>query len=320
VRLHRRTLLGAAAAIAVARPARAGRPIVLLVGAPAGSTADQIARAFAPFLERHLTRTRIAVANASADAGLAAYRALAEADPSGDTLGWVATPGLAARMIDRGGGALTDRLTLLGALQKEPIAIVAPTANAIASVQDLFRRAAAETEAVPFATPPAGSPPHLAALRLQAVADRRLNIVAFPSAAAARQAVVAGNVGAAALALSEAITPLREGKLVGLGIAAHERIGAFPDMAPLRDLGLPLFAFIRRGLALPRKAAEDVVLRYKQAMLDVIADPEFQADATASGFLPVWMEGTAWTTQVEAERGALSRLWAETPWLPTAGG
>jgi tripartite-type tricarboxylate transporter receptor subunit TctC len=320
VKLRRRALLAGAAAIAVARPARAGRPIVLLVGAPAGSTADQIARAFAPFLERHLTRTRIAVANASADAGLAAYRVLAEADPSGDMLGWVATPGLAARMIDRAGGDLIERMTLLGALQKEPIAIVAPVASSIASVQDLFRRAAAETEAVPFATPPAGSPPHLAALRLQAVANRRLNIVAFPSASAARQAVVAGHVGAAALALSEAITPLREEKLVGLGIAAHERMGAFPDMAPLRDAGLPLFAFIRRGLALPRGAAEDVVLRYKQAMGEVIADPEFRDHAEATGFLPAWMEGAAWNTQIEAERDVLSRLWAEAPWRPTAGG
>ena len=53
--------------------------------------------------------------------------------------------------------------------------------------------------AVPIGTPAAGSPPHLAALRLQLLTQTRLNIVTFPSAPAARQAVVAGNVVAAAL-------------------------------------------------------------------------------------------------------------------------
>ena len=84
---------------------------------------------------------------------------------------------------------------------------------------------------------------------------RRLNIVAFPSAAAARQAAVSGNVAAAALGLSNAIGDLREGRLVGLGIAAANRADAFPDMPPLRDSGLDLSAVIRRGLAASGRAA-----------------------------------------------------------------
>ena len=76
--------------------------------------------------------------------------------------------------------------------------------------------------------------PHCGSRRWPA---RRLNIVAFPSAAAARQAAVSGNVAAAALGLSSAIGDLRDGRLVGLGIAAASRADAFPDMPPLRDFG-----------------------------------------------------------------------------------
>ena len=118
-------------------------------------------------------------------------QALAQAEPTGATLGWVATPTLPARMVDRGADDLLRRITLLGAVQKEPIAIVSPAATPLGSVQDIVARAADDAEAVPLGTPPPGSPPHLAALRLQALAGTRLNIVAFPSAAAARQAAVA---------------------------------------------------------------------------------------------------------------------------------
>ena len=139
-------------------------------------------------------------------------------------------------MVDRGADDLMRRITLLGAVEREPVAIVSPAATPLGSVQDIVARAADDAEAVPFGTPPPGSPPHLAALRLQVLAGTRLNIVAFPSAAAARQAAVSGNVAGAALGLSNAVGDLREGRLVGLGLAATNRAEAFPDMPLLREL------------------------------------------------------------------------------------
>ncbi len=102
-----------------------------------------------------------------------------------------------------------------------------------------------------LATPPAGSPPHLAALRLQELAQTRLNIVTFPSAAAATQAVLAANVSAAALGLSNVIDSLRDGRLSAIGIAAGHRFGLLPDIPVLDEAGIPLAAFIGRGVAVP---------------------------------------------------------------------
>jgi tripartite-type tricarboxylate transporter receptor subunit TctC len=311
--------MGGAAALALAASARAGETVTLLVGAKAGSPIDALARAFVPFLARYLSSTAITVSNIHGSAGLAALQALAQAEPSGATLGWVATPTLPARMVDRGADTLLQQITLVGAVEKEPIAIVSPAATPLGSVQDIVTRAADDAEAVPLGTPPPGSPPHLAALRLQALAGTRLNIVAFPSAAAARQAAVGGNVAAAALGLASAIGDLREGRLIGLGIAATSRADAFPDMPPLQESGLNLSAAIRRGLAAPAGLPEPIAQRLRAALEAVVEDLEFHDLADTNGFVSGWHDGATWTAETQDERVALARLWETEPWLQEGG-
>ncbi len=318
--IGRRRLLTCAASLTLVRAARADETLTLLVGAKPGSQTDQQARAFVPFLARHLPSISLTVSNVPGGAGLAGFQALAQAEPTGTTLGWVATPALPARMVDRGLDDLLQRILLIGAVQKEPIAIVSPTATPLSSVQDIVARAAEDAEAVPLGTPPPGSPPHLAALRLQALAGTRLNIVAFPSAAAARQAAVAGNVAAAALGLTDAIVDLREGRLVGLGIASASRTDAFPDLPPLRDSGLDLSAVIRRGLAAPAGLPEPIARRLSHALQAVAEDPEFHDRADTSGFVPTWRDGATWASEARDERDELAKLWATEPWLQEGAG
>jgi putative tricarboxylic transport membrane protein len=311
---RRQALLGAATlplvSIAAAPPA-----VTLLVGAKPGSTSDAMARAFIPFLGRQLAGGEFRVVNLPGSAGLAALQELARAEPSGTVVGWVATPTVPARMVDHSADDLLQRISLVGAVEKEPIAIVSPAATPLNSVQDIVAKAAEDAEAVPLGTPPPGSPPHLAALRLQALAGTRLNIIAFPSAAAARQAAIAGNVAAAAVGLSNAIGDLREGRLAGLGIAAMNRADAFPDLPPLRDSGLDLSALIRRGLAVPAGIADAMLRRLGSALQSAANDPALHDLANDGGYAVGWRAGAAWTAEAEDERAELAKLWTTEPWL-----
>ena len=321
--IPRRALLaGTAAVMAASATARGDEPPVsLLVGGPAGSVVDQGARAFLPFLERHLPGVRIAVVNRPGDVGVVALRLVAAAEADGRTLGWVSTPSLPARSIDRlDAGRLLESLKLVGAVSKEPIAVVSPAGGPVASVRDLIARSSEDASSIPLGTPPSGSAPHLAALRLQALSGTRLNIVDFPSAAAARQAAVAGNVAAALLALGDVVDVLRTGKLTGLGIAARRRLDGFPDLAPLQDSGLALSAVIQRGIALPAGASRQVVAQLAAALEAVVADPEFAGQGEQSGFKPSWVDGQTWATQAAADRAALAQLWTAAPWLAVGFG
>ena len=324
--ISRRTVLTGSATLASLRPALAVRvnpkphTVSVLVGATEGSGFDLAARAFVPFLGRFMPPLEFTVHNVPGEAGMTAIRALMDAPSGSLTLGWVATPTLAARTIDRQDASPMQRLRLLGAVEREPVAFVSPASAPLESVQDMIQRAGADQDAVPLGTPPPGSPPHLAVVRLQIVTQTRLNVVTFPSAAAAAQAVLAGNVSAAALGLSDVIDALRDGKLVGLGLAARNRFGVLPDLPILQEAGVNLSATIRRGLATPAWIGDEMAGRLVAALKGIVTDLDFQALANARGFLAVWLDGAEWTALVERERTDLGKLWATEPWLPSSGG
>lgn len=320
--ISRRHVLLAGSFALAAWPGRAdaNRHLTVLIGTQPNSRLDLMTRAIIQFLTRQAATDTIALRNVPGAGGLNALNALAEAPPSGATAGWVSTPTLPARVVDRGGEGLMDRLDLLGAVLREPIAFVSPAAAPLESVQDVIRRAAEDSDAFPLGTPPPGSPPHLAALRLQAVAQTRLNIVTFPSAAAARQAVTAGNVSAAALGLSDVIASLRDGRLHGIGLASRNRFGMLPDMPVLQEAGVPLAASIRRGLGAPTGLPASVVERLVGMMRSMTKDPEYHRYAEETGFVPSWTDGAAWRRVAEAERADLAALWRTDPWLPSSSG
>ncbi len=319
----RRALLRAALALPIACPAiaraqpAAALPLLsLIVGSVPGHGADTSARALAPFLERHLRNVRVAVLNRPGSAGLAALNLLAAADPAGQTIGWVTSPVLPARMVDadqpplpspplssppnsppESRGTTPDllaRLRLVAAVQAQPLLLVANPRTGPTTFAALLRRIAGDPACQPLATPQEGSPAHLAALLIQAREATRLNIVAFPSAAAARQAAESGHAAAALLSLGD----VREN----------------PALATIANpIALPT---ILRGLALPAAAPDARVNALAAALRNIAADPEFIAAGIESGFHPTYVPGRAWTTQMRADHTTLANLWRLTPWTP----
>ncbi len=294
--------------------------MTMLLASPAGSPADLGAKGFIVFLEPHLPAFEIDFRYLPGANSMKMLNALTAAPPDGLTIGWVTTPALAARAVDRNDPGLPQRLHLLGQVEREPIAFVSPSSDPASTIQDIIRRASDDADAVPLATPPAGSPPHLAALRLQVLAQTQLNIVTFPSAAAARQAVLSGNVSAAALSLSEVIRPLRDGSLSAIGIAARRRFGLLPDMPLLDEGGIPLSAFIRRGIAVPAGAPPEITTMLTEAMRNAANDDAFKDHAAESGYYGAWEEGAAWAERTQTEQAELTKLWETNPWMSSSGG
>jgi tripartite-type tricarboxylate transporter receptor subunit TctC len=326
---RRRLLTGLPVATALAlvpvaagavQPIQPRRHLTMLLGFAAGTGADRIARDFAGFLAQHLVGADITMSNLPGGAGRIGLAALGDAAANGATIGWVVTPTLPARVIDLNEPSLGQRIQLLGQVEREPIAFVSPAKDPANSIQDIIQRASDDADAVPLGTPPAGSPPHLAALRLQVLAQTQLNIVTFPSAAAARQAVLAGNVSAAALGLAEAIGDIRDGNLVAIGIAAKRRFGLLPDTPVLDEAGIPLSAFIRRGIAVPVGTPAEAVIPVVEAMRAAAMDEAFREQAEAKGYYAAWAEGPAWAAQMQTEQEALAKLWETNPWLSSSGG
>ena len=325
----RRGLLTGASAIAALavmprvraiQPARPNQHLTVLLGLRAGSVLDTAARRFFNVLAPRLPGTGIALTNLPGDGGRTMLAALGGAAADGSVAGWVMTPTLPARMIDHEEPALGQSIRLLGQIAREPVVFVSPSSDPATAIQDVIQRAANDADAVPLGTPPGGSPPHLAALRLQGLAQTQLNIVTFPSSAAALRAVLDGNVSAAALGLADAIGPLRDGSLGAIGIAARRRFGSLPDTPVLDEGGIPLSAFVRCGVAVPVDTPAEVAAPLIAALKAAAIDDAFRQQAEASGFYAAWADGADWTRQMQAEQTMLTALWHSNPWLSSSGG
>jgi tripartite-type tricarboxylate transporter receptor subunit TctC len=302
------------------QPAPVKRQVTLLLGFPEDTGPDKVARDFVEWLLPDLPDIELTLRNILGDAGRAMLAALGAAAPDGATIGWVVTPTLPARIIDRAEPSLGKRIQLIGQIEREPVAFVSPSSDPVNSIQDLIQRAGDDAGAVPLGTPPAGSPPHLAALRLQVLAQTQLNIVTFPSPAAARQAVLGGNVSAAALGLSEAISDIRAGNLSAIGIAGRRRFGLLPDTPILDEAGIPLAAFIRRGIGVPSGTPPELIAGLAEALRAVAEGDAFREQAEANGYYVGWEDGPVWLDQMQTELAALSKLWETNPWLSSSGG
>ncbi len=312
--IRRRTLLLALPMIGVAAAdPLPQREVKLIVGSPSGSSSDQAARAFAPFLERYLPRRRVRVINTPGGAGTLAYRRLAASPADGSVLGWVSTPSLPARMVDQGDPALVSNLRLLGAVSKEPLALVTAAATSTATIRSTF---SAEQNHVTIATTAPGSPAFLTGLQLRKFLPRA-ELIAFPSLTAARCAVENGDVAAAILPLGDAVPFVLDEKLSLIGqTSLHAE--AFPSFPTLVDQGIPLSVWIHRGLAAPAALPDHKAAELNAALVAAVQDPEFKGQAETGNFIARFIAGNEWAPRLEAERQQIASLWSEQRWATSS--
>ncbi len=311
LRPPRRTLL--LAALAAPGVARAGTrprdPLELVISAPPGSPADRWARGIAPFLERAGPRTPLAVRNRPGRGGLEALSALASVGRDRRVIGTVTSPVLLARAIEAGEPSPLERLAPLAALVEEPVLLVAAPGGP-ADLDELRHG----TRSTPIGTPPPGTGAHVTGLRLAERAG--LPILAFPSAAAARQAAAAGHIAAAVLTLPDALGYLREGKLMGLGVASRTRTPLLPEVPTQREGGLELLGATRRGLALGPEAPAEWRAHLAAGLQKLADDPDLAAYCAENGQVPRFLGPEAWSSLLARQDEELRRRWREQPWLP----
>lgn len=304
----RRAVLGLAVLGTMARPAAANRrePVELLVPAAPGSAADRWARGTAAFLERAWPRQALALRNVPGRGGLELVAELASA-PGRKVIGVLTTPLLLARAVEASEASPLSRIAPLAALIEEPVVLVVAPGGAA----DLDRLRSGNA---PIAVPPPGTGAYITGQRL---AERvGLPLLAFPSAAAARQAAAAGHVAAAALTLPDAIGLLRENRLVALGVASTRRSPLLPELPTLRESGLETLGATRRGFALPPEAPPEWRAWLLAGLETLAADPDLAAQCAETGQVPRFLDPESWRALLMRQEEELRRRWREDPWLP----
>ena len=99
-----------------------------------------------------------------------------------------------------------------------------------------------------------------------------------------------------------------------LAMAGAARSAFRPDVPTLTELGFPVEMASERGIVAPAGTPPAILQRLREAMADVIRDPEFVRVMRERFTEPRYEEGAAWFTRLAGLQGNYRTLWQRTPW------
>ena len=267
-------LLSVLLVLALALPACAAdwpaKSIRMIVPFAAGGGTDLVARALASSAEKILGQP-IAIINKTGGSGAVGMAEGAGSKADGYTLTMVtrelvSLPQLGTSPVG------PDNFKLVCLINEDPAIVLVTPDSKYATVKDIIDAAKAAPGALKFAST---AQPNFYLLGLGILTDTTYNQIPYNGAAEAIPALMGKHVEFSMTGPAEAISQLKSGQLKGLGIAAEERMEAFPDIPTLKEQGIPLITGTWRGIGVPPKTPQSVVDTLASAFEKAAKDPDF---------------------------------------------
>jgi tripartite-type tricarboxylate transporter receptor subunit TctC len=268
--LIRRGFLAGAASLATAARAE-DRPLRIVVGLPAGAGIDAVARLIADKMRASLQRP-VVVDNKPGAAGIVANMIVKQAPPDGSTL--LMTP-LANMVAFPHSYAKLDYDPFRDYV---PVAHIAAFQLAFGIGPDVPARTLAEYVALArgggayanFASASAGSLPHFFGLLFARTAGLELTHVPYKGTAQVLPALVAGEVPAAVLPISDLGALARAGKARLLATSGGQRSPQYADVPTFRESGYAIEGSAWYALFAPAGTPRDVVEPLARAAIEAV--------------------------------------------------
>ena len=189
-----------------------------------------------------------------------------------------------------------------------PVFLIVNAASPFKTVQDLVAYGKSKPQGLTFASPGAGSGPHLAAeLLFREAGVKGLN-VHFRGDATAYTELLAGRVDATMTAISSALPHVQSGKLRVLGVASEKRSEVYPQAPTLVEQGLPgIIGYGWFGFIAPAATPQPIVLRLQNEVNRALAEASVKNKLLALGLEPRGGTAAEFAAFIEAE----SRKWGD---------
>ncbi|WP_298259580.1 tripartite tricarboxylate transporter substrate binding protein [Bradyrhizobium sp.] len=183
-----------------------------------------------------------------------------------------------------------------------PNMIVASPKLGINSIAELFARAKAKPDELNYASPGAGTTPHLSAELLKIVGGVQITHVPFSGAAPAIQALLAGTTQMAVAALPAALPFVQSGQLTALALTGEHRWIDLPNVPTMIELGYKDFvADTAQFLFAPAKTSPDIVATLATKSMEVLKRPAVISKLRDNGYDVVAHGSEALSKYIEGE-------------------
>jgi tripartite-type tricarboxylate transporter receptor subunit TctC len=278
------------AGMALAAPASAQssyptRTITLIVPFAAGGPTDIIARILAQSLSQSLGQSVI-VDNRPGGGGNPGMAMVARAAPDGHTLLLTSTaiavnPGLFENLPY---DPLKD-FAPISELVNAPNVLFVKADSDITSIADLIAKAKAEPTKYNYASPGVGTKSHLTGEQLKLRAGINIQHIPYRGGGPATQALVAGTVQLASVALAPVEPLIKSGTVRALAVTGATRWWSLPEIPTMIESGFPEFVSDTfNALFAPAGTPPEIVALLVKETRAAMAKPDAQEAARRAGY------------------------------------
>lgn len=274
--------------LATAQPSTyPAKPITMVVGFPAGGSADLLARIAAEGLSKSLG-TRVIVDNRSGANSVIATRLVASAPADGYTLLYNAS-NIAYNLVGmKDPGYKLSQFESLGGVAYAPYFMFVNTASSKAkTLKEFVDFGKANPDKLTFASLGPGSTPGLVAERFKDASRIGYREVPYKGGAQAMGDVVGGNVDVYFPLASAASAMMGHPGVVVLAVTGSKRSDQFPNVPTFAEAGYPQMTDVLSGGVWVAAATPKPILdKLRNALAETIKDPGVVASLKRAGQTP----------------------------------
>jgi tripartite-type tricarboxylate transporter receptor subunit TctC len=263
------------------------RPVHVVVGFPAGQTADISARLIADFLSQRLGQPFI-IDNKPGAASTIATELVVRATPDGYTLlQTVASNFINATLYNNLPYDFIRDIEPVASVTRTPIVLEVHPSLPVKTVPEFIAYAKAHPGKLNMASGGIGNSTHMAGELFQMMTGTKLTHVPYRGSAPAVTDLLAGQVQVMFDLLGSSIEQIRAGKLRPLGVTTAEPIEALPGIPAIAQFVPGYEASGLGGIGAPKGTPREIIATLNAAINAAIVDPKVKARHDAFGSIPL---------------------------------
>ncbi len=252
------------------------KPVMLLVGYPAGGSTDIGARIVASLAEKELGQPMVVVNKAGAG-GQICWTELTRQKPDGYTLGFINLPALNTTILDPERKATFNIDSFVPIINQvlDPGVIYVRPDSPYKSLKDLIDDAKKRPGEVKVGTTGILSDDHLAILMIEEAAKVKFRIVHFDGDSPQITALLGKQIDVNFLNTGGLTARVKAGNLRPLAVMDRERSKFYPDVPTSVEQGYPtVISSSTRGIAGPKGIPEPIVDKLQAVLKKAMENPD----------------------------------------------
>jgi tripartite-type tricarboxylate transporter receptor subunit TctC len=256
------------------------RPVRLIVGFPAGGTADIVARLIGQWLSEHLGQPFI-IENRSGAASNIGAEIVVRSPPDGYTLLMVtATNATNATLYEKLNFNFIRDITPVARVAAIPSVVEVNSAVPTNTLPEFIGYAKANPGRINFASTGNGSLQHLEGVLFEMLTGVAMTHVPYKGDAPAITGLMEGQVQVYFGLMPSSIEYIKAGKLRSLAVTTAKRLDELPEVPTVGECVPGYEVTSWNGVGAPKNTPPEIVDRLNKEINAALADPKFKARLT----------------------------------------